>query len=210
MATELKIVVFGASGRTGRNIVEQALSRGHEVTAFIHKTRDPERPEVLQIVEGDVLNVADVEKAVAGKEAVLSALGRSRTQKPVTFPGTKNIADAMKRAGVQRLVVESAFGAGDSAKEISSLDRLFVRGILLRTAFKDKDMMEDHVEKTDLKWTIVRPSRLTDGTKRGNYRAGERIPLSIASGISRADVADFMLKQLETEDFVRKKPSIGP
>lgn len=206
----MKIVVFGASGRTGKNIVEQALNGGHEVTVFIHKTRAPEPPGRLRTVEGDVLKADDVEKAVAGQDAVLSALGRGRSFGPLTSQGTKNIVDAMKRAGVRRLIVESAFGAGDSAKEISFLDRLFVRGLLLRGAFKDKDVMEEYLETSGLEWTIVRPSRLTDGPKLGGYRVGEHIPLNIASGISRADVADFMLKQVEAQDFVRKKPSIGP
>jgi putative NADH-flavin reductase len=206
----MKIVVFGASGRTGANIVEQALRRGYGVTAFIHKARGPMRVEKLRSVEGDALNLGDVEKAVAGQDAVLSALGRGSSPGPVTFPGTKNIMDAMEKHGVKRLIVESAFGAGDSAKEMSLLDRLFIRGILLRSAYRDKDLMEEYVEKSSLKWTIVRPSRLTDGTRKGIYRAGERIPLNVASGISRADVADFMLKQVQAEDFVRKKPSVGP
>lgn len=138
------------------------------------------------------------------------ALGRGSSPMPVTFPRTKNIVDSMQKAGVQRLIVESAFGAGDSAKEISFLDRIFVREVLLRSAFKDKDRMEEYVEKSNFKWTIVRPSRLIDGLRRGGYRAGERISLNIASGISRADVADFMLKQVEVEEFVRKELSLGP
>lgn len=206
----MKIIVFGASGRTGKHIVEQALGVGYEVTAFIHKTRGLERLEKLRMDDGDVLDAAGVEKAVAGHDAVLSALGRGSSPGPVSFPGTKNIVDAMDKAGVQRLIVESALGAGDSARKISFVDRLLVRGVLLRSSYKDKDRMEEYVEKSDLEWTIVRPSRLTDGPRRGAYRAGEQIPLNIASGISRADVADFMLKQVESGDFVRKKPSVGP
>ena len=203
-----RIVIFGAAGRTGRNIVEQAVSRGHAVTAFVHK-RTFSFSEVVRIINGDVLNPADIEKAVASQDAVLSALGRGSSPRPVTFPGTKNIVDAMDKAGVHRLIVESAFGAGESAKEISIPDRLFVRGLVLRSSFKDKDLMEACVEKSDLRWTIVRPPRLTDGPRRGSYRAGERIPLNIASGISRADVADFMLSQVEGGEYIGKKPSLA-
>ncbi len=206
----MNIVVFGASGRTGRCIVEQGLSRGHQVTAFVYKSRVPGWPEKLRMVIGDVLSADDVEKAVAGQDAVLSALGRTGSPRPITFPGTKNVVDAMEKLGVQRLVVESAFGAGESAREISLPDRLFVRGLLLRSSFRDKDMMEECVEKSNLRWTIVRPTRLTDGPRQGGYRAGERIGVNIASGISRADVADFILKQLESDEFLRKKPSVGP
>jgi putative NADH-flavin reductase len=201
----MKIVVFGATGGTGRNIVEQGLSRGYQVTAFIHKKRGLEGLTGLSTVTGDVLNVDDVEKAVAGQDVVISALGAGR----VSLDGTRNIVDAMKKAGVQRLIVESAYGAGDSAGELPALNRLLVRGVLLRSQYRAKDLMESYVEKSDLKWTIVRPPRLTDGPKLGNYRAGESIRLDIASGISRADVADFMLKQVEDTEFVRKKPSVA-
>jgi len=107
------------------------------------------------------------------------------------------------------LIVESAFGAGESAKEMSFLDRFLVRGVLLRSSFRDKDMMEGYVEKSGLEWTIVRPPRLTDGPRRGRYRAGERIPLNIRSGMSREDAADFMLEQVEGKEFINKKPSVG-
>ncbi|HXW95717.1 MAG TPA: SDR family oxidoreductase [Nitrososphaerales archaeon] len=207
----MKVLVFGAAGRTGRNIVDQALNRGYQVTAFIHKTRGIEKDveKGLQAVQGDVLNFGDVERAVAGHDAVLSALGRGSSRRQVTFPGTKNIVEAMEKLGVRRLIVESAFGAGESAKEMSFLDRFLVRGVLLRSSFRDKDMMEGYVEKSGLEWTIVRPPRLTDGPRRGRYRAGERIPLNIRSGMSREDAADFMLEQVEGKEFINKKPSVG-
>jgi len=179
------------------------------MTAFIHKTSGLEQFERLQFARGDVLRFSDVESAVSGQDAVLSALGRSGSPNPVTFPGTKNIVVSMDAAGVQRLIVESAFGAGESAKEISILDRLFVRGLILRSSFRDKDLMEACIEKSGLNWTIVRPPRLTNGARRESYRTGERIPLKISSGISRADVADFMLNQVEGKEYVSKKPSIG-
>jgi len=207
----MKVVVFGAAGRTGKNIVEQALGRGYHVTAFVHKTRGLEEyaEKGLQAVQGDVLVAGDVNRAVAGHDAVLSALGRSSSRRQVTFPGTKTIVEAMEKTGVRRLIVESAFGAGESSNEMPFLDRLLVRGVLLRSSFRDKDMMERCVEKSRLEWTIVRPPRLTNGPRQGRYRAGERIPLSIRSGMSRGDVADFMLEQIEGEEFVNRKPSVG-
>lgn len=179
------------------------------MTAFVHTMKFPKDPVGVRVYDGDVLNPIDVERAVAGQDAVLSALGRGTSSGPVTYRGIKNIVDAMKKLEVQKLIVESAFGAGESAREMSFLDRVFVRGLVLRSAFRDKDFMESYVESSGLKWTIVRPPRLTDGAHRGTYRAGERIPLNIASGISRADVAEFMLKQVEGTEFVGRKPSIG-
>jgi putative NADH-flavin reductase len=205
----MKVVVFGASGRTGRQIVEQALGRGYQVTAFIHVTGGFEDDARVRTVRGDVLNADDVKNGVSGQDAVLSALGRGASKTPATSAGTRNIINEMQKAGVTRLIVESAFGAGDSARQISIPDRLLVRGVLLRTGYQAKDRMEEDIEKSGLRWTIVRPPRLTDGTRRGHYRAGEHISLNLASGISRADVADFMLNQVEGEDFVGKKPSIG-
>lgn len=205
----MKVIVFGASGGTGREIVEQALDRGYRVTAFIHVTAAFEGDDRVQTVHGDVLNADDVKKSVSGQDAVLSALGRGASKNPATSAGTRSIIDEMRKAGVARLVVESAFGAGDSARQISVLDRFFVRGVLLRSGYKAKDRMEEDIEKSGLRWTIVRPTRLTNGARRGHYRAGEHIPLNIASGISRADVADFMLNQVEGEEFVSKKPSLG-
>ena len=97
----IKIIVFGATGGTGKNIVEQGLSRGYRMTAFIHKKRGLEGLAGLSTVTGDVLNREDVEKAVADQDAVISALGAGK----VSFDGTRNIVDAMKKAGVRRLIV---------------------------------------------------------------------------------------------------------
>jgi putative NADH-flavin reductase len=115
----------------------------------------------------------------------------------------------MEKAGVRRLIVESAYGAGESARQLSTLGRFVVRDVLLRRAFRDKDAMEEYVERSSLEWTIVRPTRLTEGSRRGDYRAGERISPGLVSGVSRADIADFMLSQVERTDFLRKKPSVG-
>jgi putative NADH-flavin reductase len=201
----MKIVVFGATGGTGSNVVREGLNRGYRVTAFIHRRGGLEGLDGLSTATGDVLNGDDVEKAVANQDAVISALGAGK----VSSDGTKNIIGAMGKFGVRRLVVESAYGAGDSARELPVLNRLLVRNVLLRSQYRAKDLMEKYVENSDLQWTIVRPPRLTNGPRRGKYRAGERIPLDILSGISRADVADFMLKQVEDTEFVRKKPSVA-
>jgi len=206
----MRVAAFGATGGTGRNVVEQGLSRGLEITAFVHKTPGFDRPVPhMSVANGDVLNPGDVEKAVENQDAVVSTLGVPRdSHQPVVSEGTRNIISAMKKFGVERLIVESAHGAGDSALEMPLFIRLVVRGVLLKNQFDDKDQMERLVRESDLKWTVVRPARLTDGPATGKFRAGERIAHGMPPSVSRADVARFMLDQLESTEYVRRMPTI--
>ena len=134
----IDILVFGAAGGTGRNILEQGLSRGYRMTAFIHKKGGLEGFAGLSTVTGDAFNSVEVEQAVAGRDVVISALGAGM----VSFDGTKNIVDAMEKAGVQRLILESAYGAGKSANELPVLTRLMIRSVFLRSQYRYKDLME--------------------------------------------------------------------
>jgi putative NADH-flavin reductase len=206
----MKIVVFGAAGRTGRNIVGQGLKEGHEITAFVHKTKHfAESTPGLLILTGDVLSAVDVENAVANQDAVVSALGvASSSRRQVLSIGTRNIINAMKRHGVHRLIVQSAHGAGDSSREMSFIARVAIRGVLLKPQFDDKDLMERFITESDLEWTIVRPTRLTNGRETGKLRVGERIPIGRSSRVSRADVAHFMLDQLRSAEYIHRAPTI--
>jgi putative NADH-flavin reductase len=206
----MKIVVFGAAGRTGRSIVEEGLEAGHEITAFVHKTKYlAEGTPGLVIVTGDVLNAVDVENAVANQDAVVSALGvASSSRQKVLSIGTGNIIDAMKKHVVHRLIVQSAHGAGDSSREMSFIARVAIRGVLLRAQFTDKDLMERYIADSGLEWTIIRPTRLTNGRETGKLRVGERIPIGRSSKVSRADVARFMIDQLLSADYIRRAPTI--
>ena len=195
--------------------MELAKSRGYEVTAFV---RDGKRSKEevssmfpgVNIVYGDVLIETDVEKAISSEDATLSTLGvPGNSRLRVVSEGTNNIISAMKKFHVDRLVVESAHGASESAKEVPFPLGFFMRRVLLRGAFEDKDRMEKAIRESGLDWTIVRPTKLTDGPKRGKYRYGEGIRRGLLPEISRADVADFMLNQLESKEFSRKAPTIS-
>ncbi|MGB3635699.1 MAG: NAD(P)H-binding protein, partial [Rubrobacteraceae bacterium] len=165
----MKLTIFGASGRTGKLLVEQALAAGHEVTAFI---RDPSKlgisHEKLTVSEGDVKDSAPVLEAVAGADAVLSALGHTKSSaKDVQTVGTQNIVAAMKESGVRRLVSLTGAGVSDPNDEPKVFDKVITTLLKLL----QKDVLEDgenhaHViEKSGLDWIIVRGPMLTEGEK---------------------------------------------
>ena len=204
----MRIVIFGASGRTGRHLVRQALDRGHAVTAFV---RNPAKMDVshenLSIFKGDVLHTEEVDAAVTWQDAVLSALGLTKgSPKTICADGVKNIIAAMKKHGVKRLIVESAYGVGNTRNKVFYARVLW---LIIKDRIKDKEAMEREIEGSGLEWVIARPVALTDGQKTGLYRAGLDLKLSFFPRVSRADVADFMLSQLESGKFLHEMPIVS-
>jgi putative NADH-flavin reductase len=165
----VKLTIFGATGKTGIEVVKQALAQGHEVTAFVReasKTKlDPEKidgADRLRIVCGDVYALAEVKQALRGQEAVVCSLGSSSlTKTTVRAEGTANIVKAMEVEQVGRLIVVSAMGTGESWPTLSFMNRLFY-ATLLRSSRQDHEAQEAVVKESSLNWTIVRPSGLTD------------------------------------------------
>ena len=159
----MDIAVFGATGTTGRFVVEEALERGHRVTAL---TRDSRRlgldHERLTQVTGDVLDPAAVDRVVAGSDAVVSLLGAGMRRTTLRTDGTRNIVRAMQRNGVRRLISQSIFGLGESAKKLPLHWRLLVKPLILRNAYRDHEGQEAVVGGSDLDWTITRPVSLRD------------------------------------------------
>ncbi len=209
----MNILIIGATGGTGRELTGQALDQGHHVTAFV---RNPEKirlkHERLVVVKGDVLNYETVELAVKGKDAVLCALGHKRWFIPskILSQGVENIIRAMEKHGVRKLVCETSLGVGDSVGRLGLYYSLFVIPIIVFFYFRDKGRQERLIRKSDLDWIIVRPGQLTNGKKRGTYRHGEKIGSFITTvRISRADVADFMLKQLTDDTYLHKSPGVA-
>jgi putative NADH-flavin reductase len=206
----MKIAVFGATGATGQQVVQQALEQGYVVTAL---ARNPERLAIqhssLTIVKGNVLDPAAVEQTVRGADAVLSCLGRRPFRdKDAVWKGTRNIIESMKKLGVRRLIVESAFGAGNS-RGLASIGMFLVTNTLLKWAYREKELGEPEIMNSDLDWVIVRPPALRNGPRTGKYRSGEGLRLSTLNWINRADVADFMLRQLSSDEWLRKTPAIS-
>ena len=208
----MNVIVFGATGDTGRWITDRAAQAGHEITAFV---RDPGRmPYVhdrVKIVRGDVLEAASVHGVVAGQDAVLSALGSSaRNPAPVLSDGVRHILDAMETHGVRRLVALSAAGAlSESAGFLFGNLGLGIFRMALPKVYGEHRKMLEELRRRDLDWIAVRAVLLTNGPPKGRYRvAVEGIP-RWGFRISRADVADFMVRQLTSDAFVRKMPAIA-
>lgn len=211
----MKLLIFGSTGGTGRHIVEQALEQGHTVTAFV---RDPSKLDFIHpnliTIQGDVMNPAAIVPAMHGQDAVLSALGSPANKVGVLrSQGTKNIIDAMESTGVSRFICQTSLGYGDSLKVLNRTPLIFkymIVPFILRKAFKDHEIQESYVKKSKLDWVIVRPGNLTDAPKTGTYRHGfAATDKNIQVKISRADVADFMLKQLYDQTYVHQTPGVS-
>ena len=208
----MNIVIFGATGATGRCLVEQALSQGYKVTAFARNPLAlPTRHANLSIVAGDVFHPEDVEEAVAGQEAVLCAIGghdRLRMalsghprQPALCTTSTRNILEAMKKSGVTRLICLSAWGIGESKDRVPAVYKYMIFPLLMKEEYADKEAQEQLIRQSSIDWTILRPTRLTNGQRTGTYRMQSALEFSLQSHISRADVADCMLKQLTDHTF---------
>jgi putative NADH-flavin reductase len=195
----MNVLVFGATGGLGRQIVEQAKAQGHEVTEF------------TRAAHGDVTTDRDaVAGAVRGQDAVISALGRGNSfrSEQLMSRGMNVILAAMKREGVRRLIVTSAFGVGETFYEAPLVAKIFFR-VALRHIYADKAIADDFVRHSGLDWTIVCPTKLTDGPRIGTYRAGEHLEFRGMPKISRADTADFIVKQLADPAWIRKTAIIS-
>jgi putative NADH-flavin reductase len=202
----MKLVVLGATGGTGLEIVRQAIEHGHSVTAFV---RSPERLKPFQdritVKQGDPLNGAELERVIEGHDAVLSGFGPrvpiSKADANLLQQFAVALTGAMLHAGVRRVVVESvAFLFKDSIiPPAYLLGRMLFPGIVA-----DSSAMEDVFARSGLDWTIVRPPELTDKPYTGNYRVREGHLPRFGFKISRADAADFMIKAVENPSSIRK------
>lgn len=201
----MKLLVFGATGGTGRHVVAQALQQGHEVSAFVRSDPQPGFGDArVRIVVGSVADDSTaVTRAVRGQDAVVCALGVRNTFKSsnLILRSLRNIVPAMETQGVKRFVLVSAFGVGDSRAHAPLVPRIMYR-LLLGDIFADKKAAEDYLRASGLDWTVLYPVLLTDGPRTGKYRSGERLELAGMPKISRADVADFVLAQLASDAYL--------
>ena len=209
----MKLVVFGATGGTGKQVVAAALAADHDVVAVAR------RPEAitttharLRVVKGDVLDGASVSAAITGADAVLSAIGPSNDKQPGTVisEGVVHIVAACTTASVRRLVFESGIMVGEG-RGLSLFNRTAL-GLFRRlngALAADKRIAEQTIRDSALDWVIVRPVSLDDSPATGDYKTGVDIRLRLAKKLSHADVADFMIKAASDASVVRTIQDIG-
>lgn len=208
----MKIVVFGASRGVGLKVVEQALQTGHQVTAFV---RDPSKLTLqhpkLTVCQGDSMDATAVDNAIAGQDVVISTLGPTRPPVPgMMETSAKNIVAAMKKHGVRRLISTTGAGVRQPEDKPKLADHL-IGGLLKLLA---KDVLLDSAENvrviqnSELDWTVVRYPRLNDGDHTRNYRVGY-VDKDSGTQLSRADGADFILKELNEKKWLRKLPLVS-
>lgn len=205
----MQITIFGATSTTGRPTVERALAAGHQVTAF---TRDAARVSAqhdhLRVVEGDVTDPASCGRALDGADAVIITLGNGR-HGLIREAGTRAVVEAMQDAGVRRLICQSTLGAGASRANLNLFWRYLMFGGLLRQAYADHTAQEEVVTSSGLDWTIVRPSAFTDEDVAGLRRGFDAAERGLTFKVSRGQVADFLLAQLDQEDSWHRHVSLS-
>jgi len=208
----MKLIVFGATGQTGMEIVKQALAAGHAVTAV---ARDPakmgEYRSKVNVIQGDSTDKQIVEQAVVNADAVLSALGHVSGSPPdLLSKSISNIIEAMNRQNVKRLVVLTNVAARDPTDSPSFYNRLLLTLLGLFRGKMAQDTAEEArlTSESDLDWTIVRANLLANGLLTRKYRVGPFYK-DARTRISRADVADFMVTCAVDRKYVRAKPLIS-
>jgi len=203
----MNLLIFGASGATGHELVNQSLLRGHSVTAFV---REPSRLKVdnpkVKVVKGSITDQSDLSNAIKGHDVVLSALGASSPFKfdPILVEGVAKIVRTMEDLKVLKFIYLSFIGVGDSRVNGGFVIR-YIAPKLLKTEIAGHEAREKIIRKSELNWTIVHAPMLTKGQMRGAYRKGENLSSnSFIVAVSRADVADLMLSQCDDLTFNRK------
>ncbi len=208
----MQVTIFGATGRTGKPMVEQALAAGHHVTAYVRNAAKLTTQHAdLHVVQGDMTDFAQIAQAVRGADAVLSTLGPAKgSPSDLLTVSARNIIAAMKAANVRRLITVT--GAGVSVEgDPESFGRTVMMTLLKLMAGKvleDSNSSVNLIRESGLDYTIVRVPRLTDGAQIGGYRSGI-LQMGGNSTISRADVADFMLKQVSDATYKGQLPMLS-
>jgi len=208
----MKITIFGATGRTGQQLVERALSAGHEVTALV---RDPALVRTLgarlRVLTGQLVERAQVGQAITGAESVISVLGPAQNNPTYEISaGIDNIIAMMKENEVRRLILSIGAGVADPHDAPGLFDQFINRlvKIMARHVYDDMRQVDARVRASDLDWTIVRVPMLTDHPFTGKIKVGY-VGKGIGSRLGRADLADFLLKQVTDQSYLHLAPAIS-
>jgi putative NADH-flavin reductase len=207
----MKLAIFGGTGRTGQHLVTQALDGGYEVAALV---RTPSRlaleHEKLQVVTGGILDRNCVEQVIQGADAVLSTLGPSSNKPEFTISqAMEHILHAMEKHNVRRIILSAGAGVRDPHDRPGLIDQLasFLLNILSKNVVADMKQVVEKVRASDRDWTVVRVPMLTDQPAQGTLKVG--YVGDISPRLSRADLAAFILQQVEDDNHVHKAPAIS-
>lgn len=212
----MRVLIVGATGNVGQLTVKKAIEVGYEVTAF---ARSPEKlndqSERLHFVSGNVMDATSVDRAMAGHDAVITVFGVPLKWSTITSVpdlctvGTRNVLTAMEQHNVRRLVCMSGIGAGDSQGHGRFVFNNVILPLLLDRIYIDKNRQEQEVMESSLDWTIVRPTELNNKPGTGSYQVWTDLDGKTAQTIARADVADFLVKQVDSNEYLRQTPLIS-
>lgn len=203
---DLKLLIIGGTGPTGRLVVDCALQCRDAITVL---ARRPEALEDLKgkitVIAGDATSYDDMAKAMTGQDAVISALGTGKSLRAngLFTRAADAVIRAAKQTGVSRLVWLSSFGVGDTIRDATMAQKLMYR-TLLRNVYNNKAASENMLRESGLDWTIVYPTILKNGPARGEYRVDDRIRMKGTPWINRADVADFMHRAVHDDEWIRR------
>jgi putative NADH-flavin reductase len=206
----MHVLIIGASKGIGLETTRQALDAGHDVRALARSaTAIAISNPSLEKMRGNALKTVDVEAALVGVDVVIQTLGVGLGElfRPVHLfsDATRVLIQAMKIQGVKRLICVTGFGAGDSRASISCLQRLPFQIVFAR-AYDDKSLQEQLIKESELDWTIARPGVLTSGPRTGHYQILSEASQWRNGIISRADVAEFLVRQIGDQTYIRKAP----
>lgn len=204
----MKVIVFGASGKTGGMVVEKAKAAGHDVTAFTHDTDEPP-PSGVRVVSGDATNADVVRRGLAGHDAVIDTIGGTTPWKDSGMETSvaKAIITGMKAEGVRRLIVVSAMGVGESADQAGFIYGKLLMPTMMRGVVQDKGHMEDEIDASGLDFVIARPAALSDDPENGALRV---VPENEkAAHTRRGDLALFLVDQLTSDTYLGQSVTVA-
>ena len=215
----MKVLVFGSTGGSGRAAVEHLVALGHEVSAFVRRAAAAKVPAGVKLIEGDVMQRQDVERAVQGQDAVIVTLGirenalrvrlfgPARTPLDVRSTGTRHVIEAMRKQGVQKLVVQTSYGVGDTRDKLGLVDKL-VFELLLKPQIADTEVQNADVTASGLEWVLVQPVHLTD-------TFDDRMPFISTHGetallkVSRNSVGRFLAQAVLSREYIGKSVALS-
>jgi biliverdin reductase/flavin reductase len=208
----MKLLIFGASGLTGRELVAQALERNHAVTAVARNVAAvTQRHERLQVLRADVMEPHTLDAVMPGHDAVLSSLGPNKlffSATTVYSVGSLNVVRAMERHHLKRVIAVTSAGVEDGDPGFFFFYRWVLKP-MLQGVYDDAKIFEADLAKTQLDWTVVRPGRINDGPRSGKYAVSARfLPKGERFAITRADLAAFMLDEAERPHWIHGTPTL--